>query len=74
MLCLFAFCHAVELIGVTLVHEMTEVSGVQLRDTSSIYCVVCSLPKFTEGLWSENKGGRDSGGLRLSRLDQSCPL
>lgn len=48
--------------GVASVNELTEVSGVQFRDTPCICCAVHSPPpKFTESSWSENEGGRAGG-------------
>ena len=45
--CLFLFFLLIfiELIGVTLVNEITEVSAVQFYNTPSAHCIVCSPPQ-----------------------------
>ena len=35
----------IRFIGVTLINDVMEVSSVQFCNTSSVYCVTCSLPK-----------------------------
>lgn len=44
---IFSLLFFIELIGVTLVNKIPQVSGVRFCDRSSVYCIACSAPEVS---------------------------